>query len=251
PVDLDFDIVGSNTRSPGSLVILHGLFGSKRNWLSLSESFAKRLNIPIYALDLRNHGSSPHAEPMTYSTMADDVLHFCGKQKLSQVSLLGHSMGGKVAMALALRNDLPDDLLTNLIIADIAPSRGQLSADFRGYVEAMQKIEGSWVTTRKEAQEILEPYEKDHMTRAFLLTNLVARSGGDSTLKFRVPLDIIDRAIPDLGSFPYEPGESEWNGRTLFIKGDKSNYINGHNIPIAQKLFPRMKLETLPTAHWG
>ncbi|KAI0926178.1 hypothetical protein AcW1_008410 [Taiwanofungus camphoratus] len=215
------------------LVILHGLFGMKRNWLSLSKAFSRDLDRPVYSLDLRNHGTSPHAEPMNYAAMAEDVLHFCRVHSLTNISLLGHSMGGKVAMACALNPELPQSLLRHLIVADIAPSRGPLSREFTGYVEAMKKIEDSKVTTRKEAQEILTPYEKDPMTRAFLLTNLTDSGGHGVPLHFRIPLQIIGDSIPDLGSFPYEPGERVWEGNTLFIKGTKSRYLNSQSSVIA------------------
>ncbi|KAI0044287.1 alpha/beta-hydrolase [Auriscalpium vulgare] len=249
PVDLHYDVVppadGSKTDKP--LVILHGLFGMKRNWHSLSKAFSRDLKRPVYALDLRNHGTSPHVEPMTYEAMASDVLHFCEKHSLTNVSLLGHSMGGKVAMAVALSPSLPQDLLAHLIVADIAPSRGSLSSEFQGYVEAMNKIEASRVSSRKEAQEILAPYEDDAMTRAFLLTNIDAKL---NPLKFQVPLHIIGPAIRDIGWFPHEPQDATWNGKTLFIKGSKSNYINKNNLPLAKQFFPNMSIEILEAGHW-
>jgi|SRR5712672_3556595 len=86
------------------------------------------------------------------------------------------------------------------------------------------------------------------MTRAFLLTNLDAAS---QPFKFQVPLDIIESSIPDLGGFPHKPGERPWHGKTLFVKGTKSKYINKNNIPIAKEFFPSMSLETLDAGHWG
>ncbi|KAI0090360.1 Alpha/Beta hydrolase protein [Irpex rosettiformis] len=255
PVDLPFDKYlpsnGNETDQP--LVILHGLFGMKRNWASLAKAFARDLQRPVYALDLRNHGEAPHVRPMTYSAMAVDVLEFFRAHSLRNVSLLGHSMGGKVAMCVALDPDLQQDLLTHLIVADIAPSKGALSPEFQRYVEAMKKIEDSKVSTRQEAQQILTPYESDAMTRAFLLTNLLpaVHDHHHHALKFRVPIDIIGEAIPEIGNFPCEPGEQAWEGPTIFIKGTRSKYINHHNIPIAEQFFPNMKLRTLDAGHWG
>lgn len=236
---------GNETDKP--LVILHGLFGTKRNWLSLSKAFQRDLDRPIYSLDLRNHGTSPHASPMNYSAMAEDVLNFCSEHSLRHISLLGHSMGGKVVMSLALNADIPKDLLAQLIVADIAPSRGALSPEFQSYVKAMKRIEEEGVASRKDAQHILAEYEQDAMTRAFLLTNMVEQDG---TMKFRIPLDIIGDAISEIGSFPYEPGERTWEGPTLFIKGTQSKYLNDHNIPIAKQFFPNMQMVVLPTGHW-
>ncbi|KAI0688418.1 alpha/beta-hydrolase [Cytidiella melzeri] len=253
-VDLPYDkyvpFNGNETNNP--LVILHGLFGMKRNWTSLAKAFSRELERPVYTLDLRNHGEAPHAEPMTYSAMAVDVLDFCHKHSLRNISLLGHSMGGKVAMSVALDSELPHDLLAHLLVADIAPSKGALSPEFQRYVEAMKKIEDSKVSTRKEAQDIMTPYESDNMTRAFLLTNLLpaVHDHPHHALKFRVPLEVIGDAIPDIGSFPFEPGENTWQGPTLFIKGTRSKYINHNNISLAKQFFPNMKLETLDTGHW-
>ncbi|KAL0948501.1 hypothetical protein HGRIS_011064 [Hohenbuehelia grisea] len=159
-VELSYDCHVSPDHSPSEpLVILHGLFGSKRNWTSLAKSFARELQRPVYALDLRNQGYSPHASPMTYSAMAADVLHFCQSHDLKKISLLGHSMGGKVAMSFALSPHLPPDVLQNLVVVDIAPGSGKMSQEFITYVETMQRIEEMGVHTRKEAESVLEEVE--------------------------------------------------------------------------------------------
>lgn len=221
----------------------------KRNWNSLSKAFYQSLGRPIYTLDLRNHGSSPHVEPMTYAAMAADVLAFCRKHHLEEASLLGHSMGGKVAMALALNPELPLNLLKHLIVVDIAPAKAAMSPEFQGYVEVMKSIERRHVTSRQAAQKMLTSYESDPAIRAFLLTNLAPHHGHEP-VRFHIPLDIIGKSIPAIGDFPYEPGERTWEGPTLFIKGSKSSYINHRNIPIAKQFFPNMVLEELDTHHW-
>ncbi|OJT03359.1 Abhydrolase domain-containing protein C22H12.03 [Trametes pubescens] len=253
PIELHFDKVvppdGNETQNP--LVILHGLFGTKRNWGSLSKAFAKEINRPVYALDLRNHGTSPHAEPHTYSAMATDVLNFCRTHSLTNISLLGHSMGGKVAMTVALDPETPSDLLSHLIVADIAPARGALSNEFQAYIRGMKQVEASQVNTRREADHILKDVEQDTMTRAFLLMNLEHPTAHHPhPLKFRIPIDLLGKSISELGSFPYLPGERTWEGPALFIKGEKSKYINKHNIDIAKAFFPNMVLEKLDASHW-
>ncbi|KAG8880551.1 hypothetical protein FRB99_004795, partial [Tulasnella sp. 403] len=199
--------------------------------------------------DLRNHGTSPHHELMDYQCMANDILEFCDSKSLTNISLLGHSMGGKVVMALALSPQLPQDLLSNLIVADISPARGPISDDFRMYVKAMQEVEERKTKNRKEADEVLQAYERDLMIRQFLLTNLVPATPS-SPQRFRIPLKTLERAIEGIGDFPYELGERKWEGKTLFIKGAKSKYINRRNIPVAEQFFPNMRLETLDTGHW-
>ncbi|RDB25624.1 Abhydrolase domain-containing protein C22H12.03 [Hypsizygus marmoreus] len=237
-----------------ALVILHGLLGSKRNFTSLAKGFTKDLGIPVYTLDLRNQGTSPHVKPMTYSAMASDVLHFIHTHSLSNITLLGHSMGGKVAMSVALHPSLSEPankhLLSKLIVADVAPTRMQLSPEFKGYVEAMQKIEGLNLTSRKEALDVLEPYESDPAVRAFLLTNLKSMTEHEPYARFRVPLDILVNAMPEIGSFPYVPGERSWMGPTMFIKGLQSAYINRHSLASMEAFFPNMEMETLDAGHW-
>ncbi|KAJ6536719.1 Alpha/Beta hydrolase protein [Mycena vulgaris] len=250
PIDLHFTSQvppNSDNKTSGAIVILHGLFGSSRNWGAHSRSFARNLNRPIYALDLRNHGASDHARPMTYSAMAADVIHFIREHSLSDVALIGHSMGGKVAMTVALDSTLPASTLSNLVVVDIAPSKGELSNEFKGYIKAMRLIEAANVSNRKEALEILHEYEKDPALCAFLLTNLVQHPNASH---FRIPVDLIGDSIHEMGSFPFTPEETQWTGKTLFIKGSKSRFINRHNTEIAEKFFPKMRIETLDTAHW-
>ncbi|EIM90889.1 alpha/beta-hydrolase, partial [Stereum hirsutum FP-91666 SS1] len=231
------------------LLLLHGLFGKGRNWTSLAKSFARVLHRPVYTVDLRNHGSSPHSDIMTYDAMAADVLHLCDKHSLSNISLLGHSMGGKVAMTVALSSSLPSDLIKSLIVADIAPSRGRLSPDFEMYLQAMHKIEDAKLKTRKEADHMLHEFVKETPIRQFLLTNLDAHS---HPLKFSIPLKIISESITNIGDFPHHPDDGAlYYGRTLFIKGEKSRYINEKNVQHAYAMFPDMEIKTLHTGHWG
>ncbi|KAL4262120.1 AB hydrolase superfamily protein [Pleurotus pulmonarius] len=245
-VDLEYDLhapsgssTHTNTRKDvgGPLVILHGLLvsGSKRNWKSLAKAFSRELHRPVYTLDLRNQGSSPHVPGMTYLHMAADVLHFCETHKLKNVSLMGHSMGGKVAMTFALNPALPTSLLSNLIVVDIAPSIGSISDEFMGYIDAMRAIEAEGFQTRKEADALLQKWEKDPSIRAFLLTNFIPGT---------------THSPHEIGSFPYKLGERTWEGNTLFIKGQKSKYINRHNIHTLKEYFPNMELEKLDTGHW-
>ncbi|KAG9315368.1 alpha beta-hydrolase [Chiua virens] len=221
PIAMAYDeyipLNGNKTERP--LVILHGFFGSKRNWQSLSKAFMRDLECPVYTLDLRNHGSSPHVRPMNYTHMAADVLEFCRQLALSNISLLGHSMGGKVAMTFALNPETPPGLLKDLIVSDIAPVRAKVSADTVSHIKGMEEIEMGNVTSRKEANEILEKFEKDPSVRAFLLTNL---DNSGSHMKFKVPIDILKEGRSEIESFPYVPGEQIWNGRALFVKGMKS-----------------------------
>lgn len=276
-MDLAYDLItpedGNKTDKP--LVIIHGLFGSKRNWSSVSKSFARTLKRPVYTLDLRNHGVSPHARPMTYPAMAADVLHFFKKHNLTNVALLGHSMGGKVAMtaALSLPSSSPylppsskslkpspspssshspssstQEVLSHLIIEDIAPSNGRLSPEFYEYVRLMTKVNNDGVKTRKEADAVLAIYEKDESVRQFLLTNFTPGTESEPG-QFKLPMDILQEHTDDLGKFEVGKGR-RWEGKTLFVKGEKSRFLNPKNIPLAHQFFPNLDLVSLIAGHW-
>ncbi|KIM39337.1 hypothetical protein M413DRAFT_415968 [Hebeloma cylindrosporum] len=260
---------GNATEKP--LVILHGLFGSKRNWGSICKALHRDMpDRPLYALDMRNHGASPHASPMTYEAMAADVRKFIMDKGLKDVALLGHSMGGKAAMAYALSlkaNGETSIPLSQLIVLDIAPSIGSLSSDFIQYIHVMQKIEDlppGVIKTRTDADNILKPYESDISIRQFLLTNLklpshsktTQRHDAEEKAKFIVPLGILSYSMEALGSFPYRYNPDDqsvpttWDGPTLVVKGTKSAYINHKNTPAFRAFFPNMQLEELDAGHW-
>ncbi|AFR92707.1 mitochondrial protein [Cryptococcus neoformans C23] len=260
PVQLAYDVVEPSNPFPEavgqSLVICHGLFGSKQNWRSLAKAFAVKLGMPVYTLDLRNHGQSPHASPHTYSAMAADIHQFFISHKLtSGVNLLGHSMGGKAVMALALNGDL-NGPLRSLISVDMSPAKGKISPEFASYTNAMMDIETARVKTKQEADVILQKTEPILATRQFLLTNTRLSKSPSPHLTFRIPLSLLSAAIPHIGDFPYSPpppvssNSPQWDGPVLLIKGEQSKYLNKRNIPVTSSFFPQMKLEVLDAGHW-
>ena len=237
-----------------AVVVCHGLYGSKQNWRSLSKSMAQDFGVPIYALDLRNHGSSPHAESMSYLDMAGDIRKFFSDHKLSNATLIGHSMGGKAAQAMALDPQLPEGLLSHLVSVDMSPAEGPISPEFMRYAECMNDINNMAIKSRTEADKVLEQIEPELSVRQFLLTNL--ERDGD-TMRFRIPVDAILKSLKAIGDFPYAPPSDvpsqpqyQWYGPTLFIKGMRSKYINRHNLPLCKAYFPNMELEVLDTGHW-
>jgi len=153
-------------------------------------------------------------------------------------------------MATALSPELPPNALSNLIVVDIAPSQVPSSSEgFAGYFEGMRKIEDAQVSTRQEAQTILAEYEKDPMVRGFLLTNLV--TAPNEPARFKVPLRILGDSLGELADFPHGPGGRTWkDGQVVAIKGKRSRYINKHNFPIMQAMFPGVILEELDAGHW-
>ncbi|GAA5881910.1 hypothetical protein JCM3774_001292 [Rhodotorula dairenensis] len=235
----------SSSRAP--VVVLHGLFGSKQNWRSLAKGMATRMERDIITVDLRNHGESPHKRECSYDDLAADVKDLIEQQeRLDDCVVVGHSMGGKVAMALALGGCEP---VSKLVVVDISPAVGKVSPEFQAYVDAMNRIQDAKVRSRKEADDILRETEPDLGVRQFLLTNLDRDSPSDP-YRFRIPLHFLENAIGEIGAFPYAPGERVYEKPSLFIKGSKSKYINSRNIPVIKQFFPNARLETLDAGHW-
>ncbi|GAA5870961.1 hypothetical protein JCM8547_000042 [Rhodosporidiobolus lusitaniae] len=236
---------GGSSKAP--LVVLHGLYGSKQNWRSLAKGMATKFGRDVFTLDLRNHGVSPHKRECSYEDLAGDVKAFIEKeQQLDDCVVVGHSMGGKVSMSLALGGCDP---VSKLVVVDIAPGVGKISPEFRAYLDAMKEIDAAKVMSRKEADVILQKTEPDIGVRQFLLTNM-DRAAPSEPYKFRLPLHYLSNAIDEIGAFPYQPGEKVYEKPSLFLKGSKSKYINSKNIPLIKQFFPNSELVTLETGHW-
>ncbi|WFC95381.1 methionyl aminopeptidase [Malassezia brasiliensis] len=190
---------------------------------------------------------------MSYTDMAADVKRFFADHKLKNHTLIGHSLGGKVAMAMALDPSLPSGTLSHLVSVDMSPAEGPISPEFMRYARTMLEIERANVKQRSEADEILQKVEPNLGVRQFLLTNL---ERGENGMHFRIPVQTMIDSLEGIGLFPYAlgkdgaPPERQWDGPTLFVKGEHSKYINKHNVPVCQAFFPSMKLVELPTGHW-
>ncbi|KAI5791467.1 Alpha/Beta hydrolase protein [Pyronema domesticum] len=236
---------GKPTSPP--LVILHGLFGSKQNNRSISKAFAKDLNTSVFALDLRNHGESPHIERHDYEAMSADVEKFLEQHALENTIIMGHSMGAKVAMTLSLRRS---DLISKLISVDNAPTDAILHSSFGHYIRAMQRIEASQVKKQSEADLILQEVEKNIGVRQFLLTNLT-KPPGEEFLKFRVPVGILKKALDRVGGFPFHPDEVRCTKPALFVRGTKSHYVPDEVIPLIGRFFPNFTIKDIDAGHWG
>ncbi|ORX98238.1 alpha/beta-hydrolase [Basidiobolus meristosporus CBS 931.73] len=227
------------------LLILHGLFGSKKNWKTLAKRYVSGLNTDVYALDLRNHGESPHMVPLNYDALARDVSEFLKTKGLSKVNVIGHSMGGKVAMTLGLNEP---GQLEKLIVADMSPVAAKLSNDFDYYISCMKKIEEAKHTKQSAADADLEQYIPDAGIRLFLMTNL--KRDSDGIYRWRVPLDIIKNHLEDLGDFPVAVGSKKLEKPTLFVAGSRSDYIKKDYHPTIKNFFPNVEFSELDTGHW-
>jgi pimeloyl-ACP methyl ester carboxylesterase len=221
------------------MILLHGIFGSSDNWLTPAKLLSSQFH--TFALDLRNHGQSPHEESFNYPVMAADVLEFIEANKITNPVIVGHSMGGKVAMNFALAYP---DKLQKLIVVDIAPKEYNM----KHYVilEGLNGIPIEQVTTRAEADEILARYVPEADVRQFLLKNLQRKAQGG--FKWKLNLVAIDANIERIGLDLEFPGP--FNKPTLFVRGARSNYIRDEDVARIKEVFPMAKLETLDTGHW-
>lgn len=229
------------------IIFMHGLFGSKKNNRSVSRVLARDLGRHVYAVDLRNHGESPHAPRHDYAAMAEDVAGFIAEHALRDPTLVGHSMGAKTAMALALAQPA---LVRDVVSVDNAPLDAALGGDFAKYVRGMRRIEESGVTRQSEADGILAEYESELPIRQFLLGNLY-RPEGSKTLKFRVPLEIIAKELDNMGDFPFkDPDKVRFEKPALFVRGTKSKYVPDEVIPLIGRFFPRFRMADIDAGHW-
>jgi pimeloyl-ACP methyl ester carboxylesterase len=222
------------------IVILHGLFGSARNW----QSIARRLSAAyrVLAVDLRNHGASPWAGSMNYPEMAADVAAFIVERSLDTPTVIGHSMGGKVAMMLALTEQA---LIDRLVVVDIAPVAYRHDR-FAALVQVLARFDPSRLRRRGDADAALAGAIPDIPTRQFLLQNLVERDG---RLAWRMNLAAIEANLPEIASFP--EASAAFPGPTLFIHGERSDYVRPEHEETIRRLFPSAELAEIAGAgHW-
>ncbi|KAI1617941.1 alpha/beta hydrolase [Exophiala viscosa] len=247
------------------IILMHGLFGSQRNNRTMSKVLAKDLSRPVYTLDLRNHGESPHSPVHDYTSMAEDVEHLLSAQSISKPTLIGHSMGAKVAMTMALRSP---SKYSALIPVDNAPVDAALKSDFGTYVKAMREIEEHKppVAKQSEADKILAKYESDTAIRQFLLTNLVKTTPGGAEhqhkhgehrhpqkteLRWRIPLHTLAKSLPAMADFPFkDPDEARFEGPTLIVRGTKSHYVADDTLPLIGRFFPQFEVLDCDCGHW-
>lgn len=222
------------------LVILHGLFGRRRNWQAIQKQLARKYR--VVAADLRNHGDSPWDDDMTYPAMASDIAKLIQDLNAGPAIVVGHSMGGKAAMCLALAQP---DLIGSLVVIDIAPV--PYDHDYSGYIEAMKSIPLDKIARRADAESFLTGAVEDPGIRNFLLQNLETADGG---LAWRVNLDVIESAMPSVLDFPSADGKS-FDGKTLFVAGGNSDYIKGEDRDAISALFPQARhIKIKDAGHW-
>lgn len=235
-VELAFEEFGDPANSP--LIILHGFFASSRNWRQVAQRLAERFH--VYVPDMRNHGASPHHPLMDYPAMTADLLRFIDDRGLQTANLLGHSMGGKIAMWLALTSPTR---VNKLIVADIAPVSYRHSFD--NTVMALKALPLAEISNRKQAETLLAERIPELSYRQFLLQNLVLKDG---KYGWRLDLDIFQRMAHHIAAFPDAGQLAPFAGKALFIAGGDSDFVQPEAI---DSLFPDAALSTLANAgHW-
>lgn len=223
------------------LLIIHGYLGMSDNWKTLATQFVSE-GFQTHALDLRNHGRSFHSDDFTYEAMVRDVLEYCQENNLDKVSIIGHSMGGKVAMFFASKYP---EMIDKLIIADIGPK--YYRPHHQDIMAGLNAVDFSKKPERSEVEELLKPHISDFGTRQFLMKSLYWVEPGQLGFRFNLPvfnenIDNIGEALPD---------DVLFEKPTLFLRGANSNYIKDEDFDMIKKHFPNSEIKTIANAgHW-
>lgn len=222
------------------IVIMHGMFGMLDNWQYVAKELAKEYM--VFLVDLRNHGKSPHSEDFSYALMADDIRRFMEDNWLYEAKILGHSMGGKVAMQLALEEP---DMVEQLVVVDIAPK--SYSGNHERIISAMQALPLRELASRSEAESHLRKSIPEEGIVQFLLKNLSRERAGGYRWKMNLPIiaahyqEILANSLP----------EEQYEGPTLFVQGVNSKYINPAELADYQQYFPAAQIAPIANAgHW-
>ena len=222
-------------------IILHGFLGMSDNWKTLGEKFSEQ-GYEIHLVDQRNHGRSFHSEEFNYHVLVNDLKYYCEAHNIENMILLGHSMGGKVAMLFAAMHP---QIVSKLIVADISPRYYPLH--HQSILEGLSALDFDVIKARKEADDVLSNYVSEFGVRQFLLKNLYWVEKGQ--LGLRIHLKVLKENIEEIGEAL--PIDSKFEGDTLFLRGKNSNYINKEDETLIKTHFPMAKVKTISNAgHW-
>lgn len=225
----------SSKSNKSPLLIIHGLYGSARNWGVICKRMSDERE--IFAVDQRNHGDSQWCETHDYFDMAEDIHEFL--EHLGSMAILGHSMGGKAAMVLSI---MAPKLVEKLIIADIAPV--SYSQDNTKYIRAMKNVKLDKVTTRGDAIMQLAETVPEPELQSFFAQSLDLKNK-----RWKLNLDVLEREMEKIVSFPQMSGQ--YDKASLFVSGALSNYLQITHRPVIKKLFPKAEFATIENAgHW-
>jgi len=223
-------------------IILHGLFGQSDNWVTVGRRIADQFH--VFIPDQRNHGQSPHTPVHSFPAMADDLSEFIEEHEIVNPILIGHSMGGKVAMTYALENP---GKVKKLVIIDISPRKYPERVIHTQVISQMMSIDLEKPFTRGEVEKLLDERIPDTRIRMFIMKNLYYKLHG--RLAWRLNLEAINQSMELL--FDGINSENKYKGPTLFIRGGNSDYVLDSDFPLIKKLFPEAVIKTIDGAtHW-
>jgi pimeloyl-ACP methyl ester carboxylesterase len=222
-------------------VILHGFLGMSDNWKTLGTKFSEQ-GFEVHLVDQRNHGHSFHHSDFNYEVLVDDLKQYCESHLLENIILLGHSMGGKTAMFFAVKYP---ELVKKLLVADIAPRFYPVHHD--AIIDGLSSLDFSIIKSRGEADQQLSRFVLDFGTRQFLLKNLYWKEKGQ--LSLRMNLEVLKENVSEVGEAL--PSHLKFEKDTMFLRGDRSEYIALSDEDAIKHQFPRAKLVTIKNAgHW-
>ncbi len=222
------------------LLILHGFFGMGDNWKSLANKFGE--NFQVHIIDQRNHGRSFHSDEFTYELMVEDLMNYIEFHQLAKVNLLGHSMGGKTAMLFAV--EFPEKV-NKLIVADIAPR--YYPPHHQYIIEALNAVDFTQVKSRNEIDTIFKKYIPDIGIRQFLSKNVYRKTKDEFAYRFN--LECLTECFDEVGVGL--PPITQFDGKTLFLKGEKSGYVSNDDEALINAHFSNSKIVTISNAgHW-
>ena len=223
------------------LLIIHGFLGMSDNWKSFGSLYAAE-GFQVHMLDLRNHGKSFHSDEFNYTVMVNDVLEYCQHYNLSKISIIGHSMGGKVAMFFATTYP---ELVEKLIVADMGTK--YYAPHHQDILAGLNAVDFTTKPDRSTVEETLYPFIPDLGTRQFLMKNLYWIEPGQLAFRFNLP--VFNAQIEGIGEVL--PSENHFDKPTMFIRGGNSKYVLDSDLPEIQKHFSNFKLATIPNVgHW-
>ena len=225
------------------LVILHGLFGISDNWVTFAKQMAAA-GYEVFIPDQRNHGRSEWSDDFNYLALTNDLYDFLDEEEIENPVLLGHSMGGKVAMRFSVSYP---DLVQKLIVVDIAPKPYDIKQQHLNMIRAMLEMDLSSIQNRTEAEELLAKNVTDKRIRQFILKNLYRKE--KNNFGWRLNLEAISNNLQHM--LDTIPEESRFAKPTLFVKGELSDYILPEDQELILRHFPQAEIVTIPRAsHW-
>ncbi len=239
----EFKFMKLNFRTLGAghpLIIMHGVFGSSDNWQTLGKVFSEKFK--VYLVDLRNHGNSPHSDQFDYDVMVEDIVELMNDEGIDKAHILGHSMGGKVAMHLATQHP---DKVDKLIIVDIAPK--YYAPHHQQIFAGFHSVDLANLENRKDADNQMSKVISNFGVRQFILKNLDRSK--DGSFSWKLNLSVIESAIEKVGEGI--EGKVSFNGTTLFIAGGKSDYVTSDDHELIRSFFPKAEIKVVDGAgHW-